>query len=98
MSPPQPKLEWQRALSTLAGLAIFLAFVMGAVVAWLRRRRFGRVPAVLTSVAVALLIALVAGGLIGWQLSRLADSLPDYTENIKKKVGSAREWVFGTGE
>jgi predicted PurR-regulated permease PerM len=120
MSPAASKLEWQRALTTLAGvavfvavvaalywarsifipvaLAIFLTFVMSPVVSWLQRRRFGRLPAVLTTVMAGVLIVLLVGGLIVWQMAELASSLPDYTENIKQKVGSARGWVLGSGE
>lgn len=120
MSPGASKLEWQRALTTLAGLAvfvvvvaalywarsifipvalaIFLTFVMSPVVAWLQRRRFGRLPAVLTTVTAGVAIVLLVGGLIVWQMAELADSLPNYTENIKQKVGTVRGLVVGEGE
>ncbi|HET6576457.1 MAG TPA: AI-2E family transporter [Fimbriiglobus sp.] len=120
MSPVPAKLEWQRALTTLAGLAvfvvvvialywarsifipvalaIFLAFVMSPVVHWLHRRGLGRLPAVLTTVAGGVAIFLLVGWLVVSQMVELADSLPNYTENIKRKVETVREWVMGDGE
>ena len=90
MSPVVSKLEWQRALTTLAAvavfvvvvaalywarsifipvaLAIFLTFVLSPVVAWLQRRRFGRLPAVLATVGLAVFL-VAARRLAG----RLAD-------------------------
>src|SRR5688572_5823342 len=120
MSPAASKLEWQRALTTLAGLAvfvvvvvalywarsifipvalaIFLTFVMSPVVHWLHRRGLGRLPAVLTTVGGGILLFLLVGWLVVSQMVELAESLPNYTENIKQKVGSARGWVLGDGE
>lgn len=120
MRPATSKLEWQRAMTTLAAvavfvvvvtalywarsifipvaLAVFLTFVMSPVVAWLQRRRFGRLPAVLTTVGMGVFLFLLIGWLVVSQMAELADTLPDYTENIKQKVGTARVWVLGEGE
>ncbi len=120
MNPGTSKLEWQRALTTLAGvtvfvvvvaalywarsifipvaLAVFFTFVMSPVVSWLQRRRFGRLTAVLTTVVAGVLVVLLVGGLVVWQLADLANSLPNYTENIKQKVEVVRGWVAGGGE
>jgi predicted PurR-regulated permease PerM len=91
-------LYWARSIFIPVALAIFFTFVMSPVVSWLQRRGFGRLPAVLTTVGGGLVLFLLIGGLIIWQMVGLADSLPNYTENIKEKVGTARGWVLGDGE
>ena len=105
-----PKVEWQRAITTLAGVAVpvvvvaaiywarsifipialgvFLAFVLGTPVAWLQRRGFRRLPAVLGTVGLVIVVTGAVGGVVAWQLTRLTQELPEYTPRITAKLSS----------
>jgi predicted PurR-regulated permease PerM len=71
-------------------LAVLFAFVLAPLVRRLEAWRFGRVPAVLVSVLLGM--ALVAG--LGWlavnQAASLAGKLPEYRENISRKLKDLR--------
>lgn len=71
-------------------LAILFAFVLAPLVRRFESWRFGRVPSVL--VAVALGMAIVVG--LGWisvtQAVSLAGKLPEYRENISRKLKELR--------
>ena len=71
-------------------LATLLAFLLAPVVHGLERLHLPRVPAVVVTV---LFVSLGVAGL-GWvvygQLDSLADSLPEYRENILRKIDSLR--------
>lgn len=110
-----PQTEWQRAITTLAAvaipvvvvaaiywarsifipiaLAVFLAFVLGTPVAWLQRRGFRRLPAVLGAVGIVVLVGGVIGGVVTWQLTKLTETLPEYTPRIVEKLRSAKSMV-----
>ena len=74
-------------------LAVLLAFLLGRPVAWLERRKVGRVSSVLLVVTVAFLVIGVLGYVVGNQVVGLANNLGNYQDEIKKKVISLR----GTG-
>ena len=82
-------LYWARAVIVPCALAILLTFLLTPIVSPLQRR-IGRVAAVLT-VVIATFAAL---GLGGWGLSRqvttLADDLPKYQDNIRRKIRDLR--------
>lgn len=71
-------------------LAVLFAFVLAPLVRRLESWRFGRVPSVL--VAVLLGMAVVSG--LGWiavtQAVSLAGKLPEYRENISRKLKELR--------
>ena len=91
-------LYWARAIFIPVTLAIFLAFVLGPIVARLQRRGLGRTTAVITTVGVLLLCTVGIGALIVQQVSQLADRLPDRQEAIKAKLLAAKQWAVGDGE
>jgi predicted PurR-regulated permease PerM len=71
-------------------LAILLSFLLAPVVRRLEHWRLGRIPSTLIAVLVA--FSLIAG--IGWvatkQALSLAGKLPEYRENISKKIRAVR--------
>lgn len=77
-------------------LAILLSFLLAPVVRRLEQWRLGRVTATLAAVAIA--FSAIAG--IGWVAARqalsLAAKLPEYRENISKKVRAVRAPQDGT--
>jgi predicted PurR-regulated permease PerM len=82
-------LSWARAVLMPIALAILLTFVLTPPVAWLQRW-IGRVPAVLTVVA----LVFTAFGLAGWGLTQrlddLAKDLPRYQTNVLAKIADVR--------
>jgi predicted PurR-regulated permease PerM len=77
-------------------LAILLSFLLAPVVRRLEHWRLGRMPA--TFIAVVVGFSLIAG--IGWVAGRqalsLAAKLPEYRENINKKIRAVRAPQQGT--
>jgi predicted PurR-regulated permease PerM len=66
-------------------LAVLLSFVLGPVVALLRRWRLPKVVSVLLAVLLALAVILLLGAIIGMQIADLAGSLPQYQATITQK-------------
>ena len=71
-------------------MAVLLSFILTPLVTGVQRRGVPRVPATLGVVLSAFLLA----GLIGWgvvsQVTKLANDLPDHTNQIKDKIDSLR--------
>jgi predicted PurR-regulated permease PerM len=71
-------------------LAITLALILTPAVDWLRRIRFGQVPAV----ALVMIVSIAIGGGVGWvifnQLVGVANELPRYRQNIHNKLEAMR--------
>ncbi|MFY9821439.1 MAG: AI-2E family transporter [Thermoanaerobaculia bacterium] len=71
-------------------LALLISFILTPLVHGLQQMRLGRVPAVL------IVVALVFGGvgLVAWTMGRqvvdLAETLPNYEQNIRAKAASLR--------
>nr|WP_245524392.1 AI-2E family transporter [Methylobacterium nonmethylotrophicum] len=76
-------------------IAVLLSFVLGPLVALLRKLRLGRLPSV--GVAVLLLLAVVAGlgALIGMQLADLSTGLPRYQRTIAQKAENLKSGPLG---
>jgi predicted PurR-regulated permease PerM len=91
-------LYWARSIFIPVALAIFLAFVLGPVVAWLQRRRLGRTPSVVVVVALVVLTAVGIGAVVTQQMASLADTLPDRRDAIKAKLTEAKQRVVGDGD
>ncbi|KMO31020.1 membrane protein [Methylobacterium variabile] len=76
-------------------IAVLLSFVLGPLVALLRKLRIGRIASV--GVAVLLLLTVVAGlgGLIGMQLADLSTGLPRYQRTIAQKAENLKAGPLG---
>src|SRR5215218_7542624 len=67
-------------------LAVLLSFLLAPIVRFLERRRFRRVPAVLTTVAVAFAVIAEVGWVVGEQVVNLAQDAPQYQHEIVQKI------------
>ncbi len=79
-------------------MAIFFAYVLAPVVAFLQRRRLGRTPAVVVTVAAAVGLFLGTSFLITHQLASLTKTVAANGETIKAKVASLRSSILGTAD
>ncbi|HEX7596717.1 MAG TPA: AI-2E family transporter, partial [Polyangia bacterium] len=70
--------------------AVTLSLILTPAVAWLEKLRLGRVPAAL----LVMLLSMAGAGAIGWvifnDLVDVANQLPEYQENIHKKLEAIR--------
>src|SRR5688572_16032183 len=71
-------------------LAVLLSFLLAPVVRFLERRRFGRIPAVLTTVVVAFAVIVEIGWIVGDQVVNLAQNVSHYQDEIVQKVRRLR--------
>jgi predicted PurR-regulated permease PerM len=74
-------------------LSVLLSFALAPAVRFLERRKVPRAPAVILTVVVTLVGLCGISYVVGRQLSSLAAGLPDYQENIERKL----ERVFQPG-
>lgn len=83
-------LYWAKAVFIPVALALLLTFLLSPVVGALQRFHIGRIPSV---ILVVVLASSVLGG-IGWtinhQITTLADELPKYRHNIRRKIAEFR--------
>jgi predicted PurR-regulated permease PerM len=77
-------------------LAILLTFLLAPVVRRLENYRLGRIPATLAAVAIAFSAIACIGWVAAQQALSLAAKLPEYRENIQKKIRSVRAPQEGT--
>jgi len=80
-----------RAIAIPIAIAILISFSLGPPVSWLRRRRIGRLPAILVTVAPALMALAALAYVVTIEVGRLADNIPAYETNIETKIGSLRK-------
>jgi len=71
-------------------LAVLLSFLLAPLAGLLRRRRLGRVPAVLLTVLLALGVIVAVGSVIGMQIASLSDNFPRYETAMNAKLESVR--------
>src|SRR5436305_4654810 len=67
-------------------LSVLLSFALAPAVRLLERRGLPRAAAVILTIVVAMGLLGGVGYLVGQQLTALARRLPDYQENIDKKL------------
>jgi predicted PurR-regulated permease PerM len=79
-------LRWAEAILIPLALAFLLSFALTPVVMWLQRIHFGRAPAVLLTVTVSLGFLVTAGWFVAGQLVDIATQLPQYRENVHRKL------------
>jgi predicted PurR-regulated permease PerM len=70
--------------------AVTLSLILTPATAWLEKLRVGRVPAALLVMTVAMAGAGAAGWVIFNDLVAVANQLPEYQENIHKKLEAIR--------
>jgi predicted PurR-regulated permease PerM/CheY-like chemotaxis protein len=87
-------LYWARMVLIPLSLAILLTFILTPAVAALQRRGLGRLLAVVLVVIFSLMLLSGIGYLITRQINALVVNLPNYKDEIVKKVESLR----GAGE
>jgi predicted PurR-regulated permease PerM len=88
-------LYWARSVLIPVALAVFFSFVLSPLVSALQRRHLGRTPSILIVVSFALLLFGALVWVVGWQMTRLAADLPNYSDNIKKKVVALKTGLGG---
>ncbi len=88
-------LYWARGILIPFAVAILLSFVLTPAVTALQRRRLRRTPAVVLVVTATGLIIASLGSLVSVQLSNLAQDLPTYSANIRKKLAELRDLSKG---
>jgi len=81
---------WAQSIFIPMVLAVFLTFLLNPVVSFLSRHGFGRTPAVIATVFAAGVGLGLGGWLVTAQISNLLKELPDYTQNVRKKVRSLK--------
>jgi predicted PurR-regulated permease PerM len=75
-----------RPLLVPLALSILLAFALAPVAEFLRRLKLGRITAVILTVTLAVLLISGVAAFIGTQLAWLAQSLPQYQQNMVAKI------------
>ncbi len=78
-------------------LAVLLSFMLAPPVAWLRRVRVPRAPAVLLVVGVAFSLIGALSVLVGSQMVGIARNLPAYQTAMQEKIRSIRSVAPGGG-
>jgi len=86
-----------RPLLVPLALSILLAFALAPVAEALRRLKLGRVAAVILTVTLAVLLISGIATFIGTQLAWLAQSLPQYQQNIVAKIQSVEGSATSNG-
>ena len=86
-----------RPLLVPLALSILLAFALAPVAEFLRRLKLGRIGAVILTVGLAVLLISGIAAFIGTQLAWLAQSLPQYQQNIVAKIQSVEGSATNNG-
>ncbi len=84
-------LYWAQKILIPLALAALLAFVLNPVVAVVQRRGLPRVPSVMLVTCLSFLLLGGVGFGLTFQVKRLTAELPQYKENVAKKVAGLRE-------
>ena len=86
-----------RTLLVPLALSILLAFALAPVAEFLRRLKLGRIVAVILTVTLAVLLISGIATFIGTQLAWLAQSLPQYQQNMVAKIQSVEGSTASNG-
>ena len=84
-------LYWAQKILIPLALAVLLAFVLNPVVTVVQRRWLGRVPSVILVTCLSFLLLGGIGLSLTLQVKRLGAELPQYKENVVKKLAGLRE-------
>lgn len=88
-------LYWTQAVLIPVVLATLLTFLLNPVVTRLDRWGIPRIPAVVSVVVVAAIALGALGYVVGIQLRSFASELPQYRDNIRKKITDVRSQFQG---
>jgi len=80
-----------RAIAIPIAIAILISFSLGPPVSWLRRRRIGRLPAIVVTVVPVLMALAAFAYVVTIDVGRLADNIPAYETNIQTKIDSLQK-------
>ncbi len=78
-------------------IAVLLAFVLTPPIRWLRRHHVGRVTSVIAVVVLALGVIGAFGLVMEAEVMRLAEEVPQYQNNLRKKIVSLNNALIPTG-
>jgi predicted PurR-regulated permease PerM len=84
-------LYWAQKVLIPLALAVLLAFVLNPVVTFVQRRGLPRVPSVILVACLSFMLLGGMGTALTLQVKRLVAELPQYKENVVKKVAGLRE-------
>ena len=84
-------LYWAQVVLIPLALGVFLAFLLTPLVLALQRRGLGRIPSLVTVVALALLALAGLGWLVTIQMTHLYRELPGYAKNCYAKTAALRD-------
>jgi predicted PurR-regulated permease PerM len=77
-----------RGIAIPIAIAVLISFSLGPPVSWLRRRHFGRIPAILAVVVPVLFAVAAVAYVVTTEVGRLASNIPAYRTNIETKVNN----------
>src|SRR5262245_32867463 len=89
-------LYWARPVLIPIAVAFLVSFMLGPAVTLVQRRGLPRVPSVLIVVTIAGIVLSAALWVVGSQLVQLLAELPEYQENVAKRITEVREKGSGT--
>ena len=81
---------WARDILIPIALAVLLTFILAPIVTGLRRKGLGRTASVLVTVILTFVLLAGIGAMILVEFRSLANELPNYRHNIRKKVSDFR--------
>jgi predicted PurR-regulated permease PerM len=81
---------WARDILIPIALAVLLTFILAPIVTGLRRKGLGRTTSVLVTVILTFVFLAGIGTVIFVEFRSLANELPNYRQNIRKKVADLR--------
>jgi predicted PurR-regulated permease PerM len=76
-------------------LAIMLSLLVAPLIRALRRLRIGKTSSVLIAVAALTVIGVGAAAALGTQILHIAESLPQYESNVKRKLKTLEQVTIG---
>jgi predicted PurR-regulated permease PerM len=89
-------LYWARPVLIPLAVATLFTFMLGPGVNWLQRRGLPRTPSALIIVSLAAIVLGAGLWLVGTQLLQLLAELPEYQQNVAKRITEVREQGSGT--
>jgi predicted PurR-regulated permease PerM len=86
-------LDWAQAFFIPVALAMLLTFLLTPAVSGLERLGLGRVISIVVVVVLAFSILIGIGVATAFQFSSLLQNLPQYAQNVRKKVAEVGELI-----